>query len=387
MLACFCCQMPGADENASQTAHPVIAKVELAYQKIDASLEPWSAVAKLQAQPFKKEPPLAAGKTIRGTLNLQGDIDDPMPFLWQREAGILYIDVARGQDFTADSVGHYSTQKPNLFCQFFTNVYLHFRTPLGDCPMLVDIKLWDYGTQLFSSFTAHFQWQGKLSLDGQDWQVGIVPDFYRGFSFKTGRLCLRPWEKKDQPIMGAEEMLNAFPFPTNLFLNGRAFQLSWLQESAHGELKPTLQFVEQSLPLGEVEIIGKYIDRLVLRSSNYLAVFEPPAEVIKLPAGIYAPPSFLLAQKEGPKIYYANTNGTGRSFSVDDKTRTILAIGGPLTNCVNVSRYKQELCLNYLLIGSGGITYPPQSLKRSKLPKFTIYKAGKPIASGRFEYG
>ena len=44
-------------------------------------------------------------------------------------------------------------------------------------------------------------WQGKVTLQGRDWQVGIIQNnLDQSGSFENGRLLLRPWEKRNQPF-------------------------------------------------------------------------------------------------------------------------------------------------------------------------------------------
>ena len=70
---------------------------------------------------------------------------------------------------------------------------------------------------------------------------------------------------------------------------------------------------------------------------------------------------------------------------VDEKQPAVLAVGGPLTNCVSATHRGQNLALTYRLIGSGGGEYRLRADWRP--PQFTIARSGKRIASGKFEFG
>ena len=59
---------------------------------------------------------------------------------------------------------------------------------------------------------------------------------------------------------------------------------------------PSLQFTEQSVPLGEVNITGQFIRRLVLTGGPYLVILDQPAGVVKIPTGNYNQPDILLEQ-------------------------------------------------------------------------------------------
>jgi hypothetical protein len=72
---------------------------------------------------------------------------------------------------------------------------------------------------------------------------------------------------------------------------------------------------------------------------------------------------------------------------VDARTTAVLQTGGPLTNSVTASRQGQDLRLDYCLVGAGGETYQLAKQDRSKPPEFAVYKGGKKIAYGTFEFG
>jgi hypothetical protein len=65
----------------------------------------------------------------------------------------------------------------------------------------------------------------------------------------------------------------------------------------------------------------------------------------------------------------------------------VLAAGGPLTNSVGVQRQGRSLSLNYQLLGADGAPYQLMSQNRTDPPRFVVYKKGKQIHSGRFEFG
>ena len=86
---------------------------------------------------------------------------------------------------------------------------------------------------------------------------------------------------------------------------------------------------------------------------------------------------------------------SGASATIDfDKTMlqivsvtkpAMLAVGGPLTNSVAVNRQGRALNLSYQLLGAGGEA--SQLLGARRQPEFAAYRAGKKVASGKFEFG
>ncbi len=361
----------------------------LEYQETDHSVINWGVSLTTQTIPFKKEPAAATGKAIRGVLNFGGDSSNSISFIWQRDAGKLFLDLNRNRDLTDDSEGAFSARVfRSTSYQTFTNVHLRFNTASGTCRVLADINFWDYGSRPNCNLAVRSFWQGKVTLQGRDWQAGIVQNILNpSGSFENGRLLLRLWEKRDRPFNAYDGSLATVPFSRRLFVDDRAYQLDLIASSQNGEAKPALQFTEQSAALGELKITGKFIQRLVLPGGPYLVVLDQPAAKVQVPTGSYNQPDILLEQNGAEAFCQSSQSQVGRRISVADKTPAVLNVGGPLTNSVIASRHGQDLRLDYRLVGSGGETYQLANQNRSKPPEFAIYKGNKKIASGKFEFG
>ena len=363
--------------------------VSLEYQETDYSVINWGVSLTMQTVPFKKEPVAASGKIVRGVLNFGADSSNSIPFVWQRDAGKLYLDLNRNQDLTDDPEGAFSARgfRPTSY-QTFTNVHLLFNTASGRCRMLADISFRDYGSRPGCDVALRSFWQGKLTLPGRDWQVGIVQNVLsQKVSFENSRLLLRPWEKRSQLFNTYDGSPATVPFSRKLFIDGHACQLEWITGSQNGEAKPALQFTEQSVALGELKITGQFIRRLVLPGGPYLVVLDQPAASVQVPTGSYNQPDIRLGQNGAEAFCQSGQSQFGRRISVNDKTPAVLNVGGPLTNSVIASRHGQDLRLDYRLVGTGGETYQLANQDRSKPPEFAIYKDDKKIASGKFEFG
>ena len=344
----------------------------------------------VQTIPFKKEPAAVSGKIVRGVLNFGDDASQAIPFLWQRDAQKLYLDLNRNQDLTGDPSGVFVARSSETayYFQRFTNVRLPFDTAAGKCRVLADINFWEYNSRVNCFVMARSFWQGKLTLQGRDWQAGIVQNVVdQPDSFKEGHLLLRPWEKRNQPFNTDDGLLASVPFSRNLFVDGHAYQLDCIAGSQNGEPRPVLQFTEQSVPLGALKITGQFIHRLVLTGGSYLVILDEPAGVVKIPVGGYIQPDIQLEQNGFEAFSKASQQQVGRRITVDDKTTAVLQVGGPLTNSVIASRHGKDLRLDYRLGGVGGETYQTTRLDRSRPPEFAVYKDAKKIASGTFEYG
>ena len=363
--------------------------VSLEYQETDYSVINWAVSLARQTIPFKKEPGAASGKIVRGVLNFGADSSNSIPFLWQRAAGKLYLDLNRNRDLTDDPAGVFLARaaKP-VYYQTFTNVHLLFNTASGRCRVLADINFWDYGSRPSCNLAVRSFWQGKLTLQGRDWQAGIVQNVLnQSGSFENGRLLLRPWEKRNQLFNAHDGSLAAVPFSRKLFVDGHAYQLDLVARPQDGEAKPALQFTGQSAPLGELKIAGKFIQRLVLAGGPYLVVLDQPAASVQVPTGSYNQRDIRLEQNGTEAFRDSDQSQSGKRFSVDDKIPAVLNVGGPLTNSVTASRHGQDLRFDYRLVGAGGETYQLANQDRSKPPEFAIYKGDKKIASGKFEFG
>ena len=141
---------------------------------------------------------------------------------------------------------------------------------------------------------------------------------------------------------------------------------------------------EQDTNLGELNLQGQHIERLVLRQKDGgTKDFHKPGEIIKLPIGEY--------QLQEARLEGGYSCGITRPISdadwvtVAEDKPAALKVGAPLKQAIRVERRGSLLLLNYELLGVGGEKYTQGD--RNKPPTFTVYKAGKEIASGKFEFG
>jgi len=163
----------------------------------------------------------------------------------------------------------------------------------------------------------------------------------------------------------------AYLFVAIVILFGTGFCLCYAQETS-----------KQPAEMGELKLEGKYIERLILRCRDgQTERFDQPAEIIKLPAGEYQLMESRL--KGGYTCYASGSNKDWIKIAADKQAE--LKVGAPLTKTLDVKRQGRVLQLDYKLLGMGGESYT--NADRSKPPTFTVYKADKEIASGKFEFG
>jgi hypothetical protein len=386
--------------------------------------------------PFPKEPAAASGPVVRGVLHFGGHPSNAIPFLWQTGAKRLCLGLNRSQDLTDDSAGMFSARvmwsaEPTFIAQMFTNIHLSFPASSGGAPMLVDLRFCldtarRPGQPLCNAALRSY-WQGKVTLEGHDWQVGLVQNMSDApGSFRQGQLLLRPWEESSRAFHAFSEpgdtyvipwseqncvvrASDAFAFSPRVFFEGHACLLDWSAEPQGRGDKLALRLTEQQTALGELRITGSFIQRLVLTGETYVVVLAQPPASVKVPTGRYCPYRVWLQQGQtrayfnfglpqsgmanvleevtGAKLPVLSHPPPEQAVMVNDRRPAVLAVGGPLTNGVAATRHGRELMLSYRLTGAGGGEYKVWQGTNGQSPQFTVCKGGKEIGAGQFEFG
>ena len=359
----------------------------LDYREVNYSVINWGLTLVAKSSAFNKEPVFSGSKVIRGTLQLGGSKSDEMGFAWDRAAGKLYLDVNRNLDLTDDTAGVLSCGRGfNDSFQFFTNVRLPFKTDAGSRPMLVDLSFYYFG-QANCTVAMRSFWQGKVILQGADWEVGLLANpLDQRASLESGSLLLRPWGDRNKPFSLYNGALDAVPFSRNLFVGNQAYELRCTNEVQGGLVKVQLQFAEQQPRLGELKITGDYVQRVTLEGGPYMVVLDKPAAVVKVPVGRYGQTKVCLIKGDTQAYLDARTQADAGHITVSEAAPAILAVGGPLTNSVSLNRQGRKLALNYQLVGAGG-AYRMVNEDRSHPPEFAVYQGDRKVGSGKFEFG
>ena len=194
--------------SSSPSSNAVTAALE--YQETDYSVVNWGVSLTMQAAPFTNEP-AATGKIFRGVMNIGGNASNAIPFVWQRDAGKLLLDFDHRRNFTSNSVSVFSTRDAKSSYQTFTGVHLPLHTAAGQCQVLADVEIYSYGSQPNCTLSVRSFWQGRVTLSGRDWQVGLIPNGVNaGDSFENGQLLLRPWEKRNQSFTAYDSRNSPF---------------------------------------------------------------------------------------------------------------------------------------------------------------------------------
>ena len=266
--------------------------VYLEYRELSNGSMTWNLPLSTQSASFKKEPALGSRKVVRGTLNLGSSADQFIPFIWDQTKGKLYLDLNRNRDLTDDAGGVFTCSGRFGFAnnyQTFTNVHLSFKAAGGTHPALVDVNLYDYN-QVQGNLVTRSYWAGKASLQGREWQLGVVEDIGSNPGLaERGYLLLRPWAERDKPFELQDGSLDGFQFCRNLFFNGQAYHLdcAYVQQGDAPRYKVDLE--KRQADLGEIKLTGKFIKRIALHGSKFTVVMDQPEPVLKVPVGSYGP--------------------------------------------------------------------------------------------------
>ena len=410
--------------------------VPLAYRETISPFLFRHLAVEFRTTPFPIEPAPVSNNIVRGLFKFGDDPGNAIPFLWQSGAQKLFLDLNRNQNLADDANGTFSPRVlwsagPTFVNQLFTNVCLTFPAS-GAVPMRLDLHLCmdtiHHPGQALADAELRSYWQGKVTVGGHDWQVGLIQNLsdHPG-SFRHGQLLLRPWQEQDRTFTAASEKMNdtlalpwegqnqvarasdAFAFSPAVFFEGRAWRLDWSTEPRSRDETLALQFSEPPSKLGELRISGSFIHRLVLMGGPYVVVLADPPANLKIPTGQYYPYRVRLKQGDAEAYFNYGVPQTGmanvmeaitgaklpvvspppleRCVVVSELQPATLIVGGPLTNCVTAAHRGRNLQLSYRLIGADSGTYWLMRFPNCKAPKFTVTAAGKNIGSGEFEFG
>ena len=136
---------------------------------------------------------------------------------------------------------------------------------------------------------------------------------------------------------------------------------------------------------GECRIQGEHIKLLVLQhETGKEQVLSEPGSSVILPVGEYRLQRIVL---EGDHSCEPSRFPAGYRLTVEPNTPAILKVGAPLRQVIQADRQGPVMALTYKLIGQGGEQYSINRTPNGPPPSFAVYKGGRKVASGNFEYG
>jgi hypothetical protein len=333
-----------------------------------------------EGEKFEKEPDFGGRDITRGLLLSGTNADQHTNFAWDQAEGKLYLDMNRNGDLTDDPNGVFENDRPGRGSyQLFRGIHLEVQHDLVRLPYVISVIFSRYGKRTpHCSAKVSSGFSGEAELYGRRWYVAIA-DGMDGVIQRDDQLFLSPL---DDDETGHNQ--HSLPLAAKVFFDGRNYDLSF--ELQAGTVKPLLRvaFTESEVPMGRLGIEGKFIKLLVLDDGPAAVVLDSPEAIEPVPAGEYLCKYVFLDADESGLVRSSSPQSI--SVSVLENETATLKVGGPLSSTVDVTRMGNTLQLNYKLLDIGGHSYTSgQGI--DKPPAFAIYKGGKEIASGSFEYG
>lgn len=140
----------------------------------------------------------------------------------------------------------------------------------------------------------------------------------------------------------------------------------------------------QDLAHGELRIEGTHIAKLFLHGGDdpHSEQLNDPGGSASLPVGTYR---LQRIELQGGYVCWAGELVGLDPIVIREDTPAALKVGGPLQQEIKAACRGHTLVLRHALLGIGGEKYRPAA--RDKPPRFTIFRDGKTVASGQFEYG
>ena len=231
-----------------------------------------------------------------------------------------------------------------------------------------------------------YWWQAQITLHGADWQFGLVDTaLKRKASQPPEHLVLRPWSERQRPLnlrLGTPDVCS---FTTNLFFGNRAYALDWRSESGGTAAKYRVTFKEQAPRLGDLNVTGANLHRLILtgsRGTDMTLLLDQPQGTLKVPIGSYSLDEIWLRRGE----FEALRPNAGK-VRVEEERPAALIAGGPLTNSVSLSSAGPNLQINHRLLGANGGIYKVPRPDYEHPPQFAVFQGTNRLGTGKFKFG
>ncbi len=338
---------------------------------------------------FVKEPAVAAKGLRRGTLRLTDSQAPAISYLWTAD-GTLRLDLNRNEDLTDDPSGVFKTAQHSENWGYahatFTNVLWSGVSNGIATPVTVDLNLWESGGHRGANGNLRTYLSGKLEIEGKVWEVGVIPSFRSARGSDAGQLVMvRPWELRKEGFSAQDPHTDVLKVTGKLFFDGRCFGTEFSAGTVGGAGYGTFKLTEQPAELGELTIAGSHVERLIMEGTGTVAVVDSPGKSFRVPVDRYK--TYRVRLGSGTNAAYRNASGSGRPVVVERGKTVTLAVGGPLTNSVDVQHQGQSLRLSYRLVGVGQEPYEFRDDSRENPPRYAIYEGDRKVASGKFEYG
>jgi hypothetical protein len=394
LMACLPCvpaqgihdEHPPLDEAAASGGPDgrSITVLQLDYREVPYALHHSGLTILPRHVPFDREPELDHSHVVRG--GLQGpDAGEVLSFLWDQRGGRLYLDLNRNGDLTDDPTGVFSSGDRHSY-QMFRDVAL----PVADAgirTVLVDLGFHHFRSMAYCSVSVRSYWSGQIQGQDNPWEIGRVELPLHTKSRTRAHLFVRPWDERQARVSSATAAAGLLAWPDRLFLNGHAWQITHAAREEDGVCRMELRLTAETPSLGALRIEGQHIEQLTFQSADRPVLLRQPDAAVRIPVGRYPRPRVLLAAEGIQASRQEGRMAESGQIDILQNSTATLAVGGPLTNTVQVTRRGRSLVLHYQLLGAGGDSYQLLGQDRTQPPRFAVYQGTKQVASGAFEYG
>lgn len=318
---------------------------------------------------FKKEPAYSSSKIYRHALRFGDGPTDFIGVSFDAAANTLYIDRNRNLDLTDDGPGVKAAHE--IFCEFH-DVTLELTHDDVSVGYVLDIEI--YGD--YCNPTVRSGWKGDIELVGKPCSMGIAdnldgifgPDDSFIFDHERHRAARLPFGEVDEELL-----------PQWFLFEGQLYRMEVAFRVQEGETVLAVTLTPITEGLMEITFEGQNVSRVVLwGQDDVYGILEWPVPVMRIPEGVYTPNQVYVLDS------FLGQPENGEELKPDGNT--LLKVGGPLNPKVVVTRSGAALNMYYVLEGVEGAPYEPDSESENRA-KFAIYKDGRPIKTGQFEYG
>ncbi len=323
---------------------------------------------------FKQEPEYEGSVITRGAIFLGSDPEDFIGFACDHAAHKLYVDKNGNLDLTDDPDNVY-TSIDSFFLEF-EGIRLQRNTEAGVLPYVLNVEIFSFGfSAVYCTAIITSGWRGTVELGGTE-RIFAVVDNGDGMITNDDEFVFGPTDTLE--FANWDEHV---PASQRLFLNGHAYDLSF--EFEEEDLVVTA--AASSEPMGTLNLEGEHIARLILAGSDnaFTILADSLEREMAVPAGIYDHQELYLLAEGGDTAFYTRA---AHEITVREGAQAALAMGGPLRNSLTYRRAGRTLTFSHEFLGVGGETYDPVGVRRPA-PQVVVYRDGKQIASGAFEYG
>lgn len=338
---------------------------------------------------FKKTPEdMKSGKIYYHILKPGTDESHSVPMAWNKDKGLLYIDVNGNMDITDDPGNrHESSERGRPNYANFNNVTI---------PVIINDETVDYNCNFtfydynrgFSRFYVFVQnsWSEDIIL-GNEKVTLTISDNLDGelkkdkSEYNTDRFSIY---FNNENFEGNPVIFSDLSFSDSLYLRDTAWNVKYEFVPLDNDVYLKATFEKKSPETASINLPGKYI-RQIQFDGTWFALYPRPPEKITIPAGSY-PERKVVLQKAGSDKS-ALSDDSGRISTFDPGTSITLKTGGPLSPMINYQQDSSRITFSYQLKGIGGETYSPVNIDYSSPPRLEIYSGDELIQSAAFQFG